>query len=143
MASAKMASAIDVRIDDVGSILKFPIGFSVGENSAGFCQSVSQRVASGVDAEFPYRVCIVDRGLIAATLFAVTISDSQIKGSRPDLHRILSRTCRIGANPEKSDLVNFWGPDRRKLSGFCALLFFPTRCSQIGDAPEQFKSRYV
>ena len=40
MASAKMASAIDVRIDDVGSILKFRIGFAVGENSAGFCQSV-------------------------------------------------------------------------------------------------------
>ena len=40
MASAKMASAFDVRIDDVGSILKFRIGFPFGENSAGFCQSV-------------------------------------------------------------------------------------------------------
>ena len=40
MASAKMASAIDVRIDDVVSILKFRIGFPFGENSAGFCQSV-------------------------------------------------------------------------------------------------------
>ena len=44
MASAKMASAIDVRIDDVGSILKFliadGIGLPFGENSAGFCQSV-------------------------------------------------------------------------------------------------------
>ena len=36
MASAKTASAIDVRIDDVGSILKFRIGFPFGENSAGF-----------------------------------------------------------------------------------------------------------
>ena len=36
MASAKMASAIDVRIDDVGSILKFRIGRPFGENSAGF-----------------------------------------------------------------------------------------------------------
>ena len=35
-----MASAIDVRIDDVGSILKFRIGFAFGENSPGFCQSV-------------------------------------------------------------------------------------------------------
>ena len=40
MASAKMASAIDVRIDDVGSILKFRIGFPFGENSAGFYNSV-------------------------------------------------------------------------------------------------------
>ena len=62
MASAKMASAIDVRIDDVGSILKSfasPCGFS------------------GVGTEFPYRVRIVDRGVIAATLFAATISDPQ------------------------------------------------------------------
>ena len=40
MASAKKASAIDVRIGDVGSILKFRIGFLVGENSTGFCRSV-------------------------------------------------------------------------------------------------------
>ena len=40
MASAKMASAIDVRIDDVGSILKFRIGSPFGGNSAGFCKSV-------------------------------------------------------------------------------------------------------
>ena len=33
MASAKMASAIGVRIDDVGSILKFRIGFPFGENN--------------------------------------------------------------------------------------------------------------
>ena len=60
MASAKMASAIDVRIDDVGSILKFRIGVPFGENSA-VCFPV--RVASGVDTEFPYRVRIVDRGV--------------------------------------------------------------------------------
>ena len=35
------------------------------------------RVASGVDTEFPYRVRIVDSGLIAATLFADTVSDSK------------------------------------------------------------------
>ena len=40
VASAKMASAIDVRIDDMGSILKFRIGFPFGENSAGFCKFV-------------------------------------------------------------------------------------------------------
>ena len=40
MASAKMASAIDVRVGDVGSTLKFRIGLPFGENSAGFCQSV-------------------------------------------------------------------------------------------------------
>ena len=39
-ASAKTASANRVRIDDVGSILKFRLGFSLGENSAGFCKSV-------------------------------------------------------------------------------------------------------
>ena len=75
MASAKMASAIDVRIDDLGSILKFRIGLLFGENSAGFCQSVW----------FPgsilnFRIGSVSSigGSIAATLFADTISDSQI-----------------------------------------------------------------
>ena len=60
MASAKMASAIGVRIDDAGSILKFRIGFPFGENSAFFCQSVW---LPGVGTEFPYRVRIVDRGV--------------------------------------------------------------------------------
>ena len=60
MASAKTASAIDVRIGDVGLILKFRIGFPFGKNSAGFLQV---RVASGVDTEFLYRVRIVDRGV--------------------------------------------------------------------------------
>ena len=62
-ASAKMASAIDVRIDDVGSILKFSIGFPFGDNSAAFSAAFLQvHVDSGVDAELPYRVRIVDRG---------------------------------------------------------------------------------
>ena len=60
MASAKMASAIGVHIDDVGSILKFRIGFPFGENSARF---LPVSVAPGVDTEFPYRVRIVDREL--------------------------------------------------------------------------------
>ena len=36
MASAKMASAIDVRIDDVGSILKFRIGLLLKRILLGF-----------------------------------------------------------------------------------------------------------
>ena len=59
MASAKMASAIDVRIDDVGSILKFRIGLPFGIE---FCWVLPVHVASGVDTEIPYRVRIVDRG---------------------------------------------------------------------------------
>ena len=76
MASAKMASAIDVGIDDVGSILKFRIGFLFGENSPGpgFCHSVwlSESILN-------FRIGSVSSigGLIAATLFADTISDSQ------------------------------------------------------------------
>ena len=58
MASAKTASAIDVRIDDVGSILRFRIGFP-----REFCSVLPVRVASGVDTEFPYQVRIVDRGV--------------------------------------------------------------------------------
>ena len=34
------------------------------------------------------------------------------------------RTRWIGANPEKSDLVNFRAPDKRKFSELCVLLFF-------------------
>ena len=70
-----MASAIDVRIDDVGSILKFRIGFPFGGNSAGFCQSVWL-----LESILNFRIGSVSSigGLIAATLFADTISDSQI-----------------------------------------------------------------
>ena len=73
MASAKMASAIGVRIDDVGSILKFRISFPFGENSACFCQS---EWLSGSILNF--RIVSVSSigGLIAATLFADTVSDS-------------------------------------------------------------------
>ena len=41
------------------------------------------------------------------------------------VQRTQFRTRRIGANPEKSDLVNFRGPDRKKFSELCVLLFFP------------------
>ena len=54
-----LASAIGVRIDDVGSILKFRIGFLFWRE---FCWFLPVRVAPGVDTEFPYRVRIVDRG---------------------------------------------------------------------------------
>ena len=46
-----MASAIGVHIGDVGSILKFRIGFPFGDSSAGFLQVC---VAPEVDTEFPY-----------------------------------------------------------------------------------------
>ena len=36
-------------------------------------------VASRFDTEFPYRVHIVDMGLIATTLFADSVCDSQTK----------------------------------------------------------------
>ena len=73
MASAKMASAIGGRIDDVGSILKFRIGFPFGENSAGFCQSVWLP-----ESILNFRIGSVSSigGLIATTLSADTISGS-------------------------------------------------------------------
>ena len=73
MASAKMVSAIGVRIDDVGSTLKFRIGLSFGENSAGFCQSLWLP-----ESILNFRIGSVSSigGLIAATLSADTVSDS-------------------------------------------------------------------
>ena len=48
-----------------------------------------------------------------------------------------SGTRRIGANPKKSDLVNFWGPDWRKFSELRVLLFF------LGKTDKMFpKSRF-
>ena len=73
MASAKMASTIGVRIDDMGSILKFRIGFPFGENSARFCQSVW---LPGSILNFRIGSISSIGGLIAATLFADTVSDS-------------------------------------------------------------------
>ena len=73
MAPAKMASAIGVRIDDVGSILKFRIGFPFRENSADFCQSVW---LPGSILNFRIGSVSSIGGLIAATLSADTVSDS-------------------------------------------------------------------
>ena len=72
MASVKMVPAIGVRIDDVGSILKFRIGFPFGENSDCFCQSVWL-----LRSILNFRIGSVSSigGLIAATLFADTVSD--------------------------------------------------------------------
>ena len=42
-----------------------------------------------------------------------------------------ARTRRIGANPEKSDLVNFRGSDWRKFSELCVLLFFPWKTDKM------------
>ena len=66
------------RIDDVGSILKFRIGFSLGENSAGFCKSMWLP-----ESILNFRIGSVSsiEGLIAATLFADTVSDSQISAN--------------------------------------------------------------
>ena len=61
-----------VRLDDVGSILKFRIGFALGENSAGFCRSVW---LLGSILSFRIGSILSIGGLIAATLFAATISD--------------------------------------------------------------------
>ena len=77
MASAKTASAIDVRINDVRSTLKFRIGFPFGENSAGFCKSMW---LPGSILNFRIGSVSSIGGLIAATLFADAVSDSQTPG---------------------------------------------------------------
>ena len=59
------------------------------------------------------------------------------------MREIWIRTRRIGANPEKSDLVNFRGPDRRKFSELCVLLFFlgkSTKCSQNPGLVNEFSA---
>ena len=74
-ASAKTASTIDARIDDVGSILEFRIGFLFGEKSVGFCKSVWLPVSI-----LKFRIgsaSSMGGGLIAATMFADTISNPQ------------------------------------------------------------------
>ena len=73
MASAKMASAIGVRIDDVGSILKFRIGFPFWRE---FCLFLPICVAPGSILNFRIGSVSSIGRLIAATLFADTVSDS-------------------------------------------------------------------
>ena len=64
--SAKTGSAIDVRIDDAGSTLKFHITFSPWFSAMASQLRPSLVVGFGeieaIDAECPYRVPIVDRG---------------------------------------------------------------------------------
>ena len=78
MASANMASAIDVRIDDVGSILKIPYGLPFRREFCCFCTSVW---LPGSTLNFRIGSVPSIGGLIAATLFADTVSDSQIKSA--------------------------------------------------------------
>ena len=59
MASAKVASAIGVRIDDVGGDTEIPDRLPSWRE---FCLFLPVHVARRVDTEFPYRVRIVDRG---------------------------------------------------------------------------------
>ena len=63
-----------VRIDDVGSILNFHMDFSFGANSAGVCKFVW---IPGSMLNFRMGSVSSIGGLIAATLFAATVSDSQ------------------------------------------------------------------
>ena len=74
MASAKKGVRNRVHIDDVGSILKFRIGFAFGENSAGFCRSVWL-----LGSILNFRIGSVSSigGLIAGPLFANAVSGSQ------------------------------------------------------------------
>ena len=79
-----------VRFDDAWSILlKFRIGFPFGENSAGFCKSVWLPVSI-----LNFRIGSVSSmgGVIAATLFAATVSDSQI------LRKNVRESRHFGAN---------------------------------------------
>ena len=57
-----------------GVDIEFPYGLRFRRE---FCWVLQVRVAFGFDTEFPYQVRIVDRGLIATTLFAAAFSDSQ------------------------------------------------------------------
>ena len=61
----------------------------------------------------------------------------------PNKIRSYVRTRRIGANPEKSDLVNFRGSDWRTFSELSVLLFFlgkMTKCSQNPGLVNQFSA---
>ena len=53
----------------------------------------------------------------------------------PPKSHITIRTRRIGANPEKSDLVNFRGPNWKKFSELCVLLFFLGKIDKILPKP--------
>ena len=66
-ASAKKTASAIVSVSTMWGRYWNSVSASLSERE--FCWVLQVRVASGVDAEFPYRVRIVDRGLIAATLF--------------------------------------------------------------------------
>ena len=110
MTSAKTPSAIDVRIDDVGSILPFLIGFPFGKDSAGFCKSVwlPRSILN-------FRIGSISSigGLIAATLFADTVSaceklDLQ-RDARVGTEKVPQRNCvtKILPNVRVNILVRF------------------------------------
>ena len=73
-------STIDVRIDDVVSMLNLRIGF-LSESSALASQlrlNFGFGLASlwEVDIEIPYPIPVVDRGTITATVAPTTIADA-------------------------------------------------------------------
>ena len=74
MASAKMASAIDVRIDEREVDTEIPYRLPFWRE---FCWVLPVRVASGVGTEFPYRVRILNRGVDCRDPVCRHRSDSQ------------------------------------------------------------------
>ena len=58
------------------------------------------------------------------------------------ISKALIRTHRIGANPEKSDLVNFRGPNWRKFSELRVLLFFQGKIDKIFPIPRFSKPTF-
>ena len=65
-------------------------------------------------------------------LIDVNAGGFRLKKGQGTLHPrfMLLRTHQIGANPEKSDLVNVRGQSWRKFSELCVLLFFPRKNRQ-------------
>ena len=104
-----MASAIDVRIDDVGLVLKFRVGFplSFEENSAGFCQSVWLP-----ESILNFRIGSVSS--IALTLQSLLFSIISLLFLFSDFPcffvRFSSLFPRILGVPRREKPLLFWGP---------------------------------
>ena len=131
MASAKIASANRCPYRRCGVDTEIPYRLPFWRE---FCWVLPIRVASGVDTECLYRVRIVNRGLIAATLFAVTISDSQIILRHPKPHSagcggivgIVSRCRGVWGHSDDPKGPNL-AQKANSLENFSLSLNFPSR----------------
>ena len=92
------------------------------------CQTHHSLNPSPLSTENPFFCSLTEKCFVASPKSAPRVFSKY-------LTHVIVRIHRIGANPEKSDLVNFRGLNLRRFSELCVLLFSPRKNRQNPPKP--------